>query len=128
MQILLADDQLHLSGTMQLWLEQIPGFALAGVVTDVPALLSQVQSFHPDILLLDWKLAGLNDSERRQQLLGQLHHLVPTMRIVLLTTEPVSLRQAQKYQVDAFVSKSDSPDYLAQVLRRLREVITETHE
>lgn len=48
---------------------------IAGVVTDVPALLNQVQSFHPDILLLDWKLAGMHDSHMRQQLVDQLTNL-----------------------------------------------------
>lgn len=125
MRILLADDQARLPATMQLWLEQIPGFALAGVVTDVPALLAQAPTLQPDLLLLDWDLPGLTDIAARRRLLEDLRQLVPAMRIVALTTEPVSLRHALLHHVDAFVSKSESPEYLAQVLVRLQKILNE---
>ncbi|MEZ4620884.1 MAG: response regulator [Caldilineaceae bacterium] len=126
MQVLLADDQTKLSETMKLWLEQIAGATLVGVALNVTSLLEQVQRVHPDILLLDWKLDGLVDERGHRQLLARLHALLPTMRIVALTTEPIGPHMARQYAVDAFVSKSETPDYLAQVLQQLHQVINES--
>lgn len=122
MRILLADDQTKLSSTLRLWLEHLVDFSLVGVALDVTSLIEQSQMLHPDIVLLDWKLAGLSDNGTRQQLLQQLHTIAPTMHIVALTTDLTYRNPAFANQVDAFVSKSEPPDYLAQVLQQIHHM------
>jgi len=118
MRILLADDQATLPATLRLWLELLPGFSLVGVVAEVALLSEAVRRWHPDLLLFDWQLAGVVDGPTRQRLLQQLRLIQPDLRIVALTTEPIGGQSAVHHQVDAFVSKSESPDSLAFVLRR----------
>ena len=125
MRILLADDQTTLQATMRLWLEQLDGFVLAGVVVDVPSLLQEVQALQPEIVLLDWELPGFTDDGERQRILKQLRASRLGLRIVALSAKPVSRQQALAHHVDAFVSKSEAPDYLAIVLQRLHQVIDE---
>lgn len=122
MRILLADDQSTLPSTLRLWLDLLPGFTLVGVVAEVALLAEGVRLWHPDLLLFDWQLSGLVDSPARQRLLHQLRTIQPNLRIVALTTEPISGQSALIHHVDAFVSKSEPPDALALVLRRFHHV------
>lgn len=122
MRILLADDQSALPSTLRLWLDLLPGFTLVGVVAEVALLAAGVRLWRPDLLLLDWQLSGIVDASARQRLLHQLRTIQPSLRIVALTTEPISGQSALIHQVDAFVSKSEPPDALALVLRRFHPV------
>jgi len=108
---------------MRLWLEHLDDFTLAGVVEDIPSLLRAVELLAPEILLLDWALPGLADRAEQQQLLQQLYALRPELHVVALSTNPVNRQQAASNHLAAFVSKSEPPEYLAEVLRRLHQLI-----
>jgi DNA-binding NarL/FixJ family response regulator len=60
MRVLLADDQPALRSAVRFLLEQEPDLSIVGEVGDVAGLMERVAALHPDLLLLDWELPGLN--------------------------------------------------------------------
>jgi DNA-binding NarL/FixJ family response regulator len=120
MRVLLADDQADLRSALRLLLEQEPGVELIGEVADVDALLSQVMSFHPDLVLLDWDLPELKVADAGRRLLATLHVQQPFLQVIVLSGRPESNRSAIAAGADLFVSKTEPPDRLLAALRGAR--------
>jgi DNA-binding NarL/FixJ family response regulator len=120
MKILLADDQLTLATALHTRLEQLPKFQLVGVAKNAQQLAICVQRHVPDILLLDCELPGLRDDSDRCALLHKLQQEHRQMRIIALSSRIEARQKALSAGVHAFVSKSDSPDYLFAVLQTMQ--------
>lgn len=121
MKILLADDQLGLHMALRIWSEHVAGITLSDAVTDLPTLRSAIEVEHPDVLLLDWELRGLEDHQSRRRLIAQLHAQNPMLQVVALSSLPDGRANALATGVDAFVSKTESPTELTALLLRLHE-------
>ncbi len=119
MDVLLADDQTKVRSALRLLLEQEPGFRIVGETADAAALLQAVGIKAPDFVLLDWELPGLNP----EQLLRLLNLGFPSLKVIVMSTQPQAEQQALAAGADGFLSKSSSPDHLPAVIRGLfREV------
>jgi two-component system, NarL family, response regulator DesR len=118
--LLLADDQFIFYSALSLWLEQTPDFRLVGVVTQASALLAQVEATQPDILLLDWELAGLPTEKAKTKLIGALRARFARLRIIALSSAPGISKQVLAAGVHAFVSKTEAPDHLLDALQQNR--------
>lgn len=116
--LLLADDQFILYPALSLWLEQAPDFWLVGVATQANSLLEQVEATQPDILLLDWELAGLRTEKAKAKLVRALRARFPQLRIIALSSAPGIGPQVLAAGVHTFVSKTESPDQLLEALRQ----------
>ena len=115
MRVLLADDHAQVRWALRTVIGEEPGLTVVGEVSDAENLISQAQALHPDLILLDWEMAGpLVDD-----LLSSLHALKRQPRVIVLSQRPESEATALAAGSDAFVSKADPPERLLSALRRL---------
>ncbi len=123
MKILLADDQLGLHMALRIWSEHVVGITLSDAVTDLPTLRSAIRAEHPDVLLLDWELKGLDDNQSRRSFITQLHAQNPLLQVIALSSRPDGRANALATGVDGFVSKTESPTELTSLLLHLHETL-----
>jgi DNA-binding NarL/FixJ family response regulator len=115
MNILLADDQAQIRSALRLLLEQEPGVVVTGEVATTRDLLSRIQIFQADVVLLDWELPGME----AEKTLTRLRTLCPTVVVVALSGRPEARDASLVAGADAFVSKVDPPDRLLGTVRAL---------
>lgn len=113
--VLLADEQSHVRSALQVVLENELGVNVVGEANNVDSLLSQVQTSHPDVVLLDWELPG----PPAAGYLSTLHGVQPKLAVVALGLWPEMRREALTVGADAFVSKVDPPEHLLTIMRDL---------
>jgi DNA-binding NarL/FixJ family response regulator len=109
MRVFLADDQPRVRSALRLLLEQDPQLSVVGEAAAAEGLLAQVRAAHPDLLLLDWELPGL---QATNPLLPALRALCPRLSVIALSGRPEARRAALAAQANAFVSKGDPPERL----------------
>ena len=118
MQILVATGAPAVLSALCLWLEQQPDVEVVAEVCDVPSLLDIASALQPDLLLLDYELAGLRPQEKY---LARLRALCPAMKMIALCSSPEVARQARLSGVDGLVNMTDSP---ARVLTAIEQAST----
>lgn len=115
MRVLLADGDPDVRGALRLLLIQDLGMQVTGEAADAIELRGRTQAARPDLLLLDWTLAGARASD----VMAGLRALSPGLRIVVLSAHPETRPHALAAGADAFVSKADAPAQLVTTLRAL---------
>jgi len=120
MRVLLADDQPALRSAVRFLLEQEPDLSVVAEATDVTTLLERVAELHPELLLLDWELPGLNNTGSTRHVINSLYASCPNLHIIVLSGRPEAGRHALATGVSAFVSKADPPERLLAALRRVK--------
>lgn len=108
MRFLLADGGASTRFALCTLLEQHPGWRVVGEVLSGDQLLGQVNATHPDVLLLDWNLPGLNGED----FIPSLKEHSPRLAIIVMSGRPEQKMLAYSAGADAFVSKTESPDKL----------------
>jgi len=116
MRILLADDQIEVRSALRLLLEQEADLDIVGEAAEADDLVYQTLMATPDVLLLDWELAG----SRAADLIARLRAIAPHLRIIALSGRPEARRQALRLGADAFVSKVEPPERLLMAVNSLR--------
>lgn len=114
--IVLADDQVSVRSALRLLLEQEGGFEVVAETADATGLLLAAAEKMPDLVLLDWELPGLP----ARQLLRLLRYEQPLLKVVAMSSRPEACRAALDADVQAFVSKSESPQQVLSSIRALR--------
>ena len=112
MRVLLADDQAKVRSALRLLLEQEPGLSVVGEATEAEELLAQVGSGHPELVLLDLELPGLQAPD----MLPALRALCPCLKVIALSGRPDARQAALDAGADAFVSKGDPPERLLEAV------------
>jgi DNA-binding NarL/FixJ family response regulator len=118
--VLLADDQPALRSAVRFLLEQEPDLSIVGEAADVAGLMERVSALHPDLLLLDWELPGLNAVHSARHVINSLYAECPGLHIIVLSGRPEAGLHALASGADAFVSKADPPERLLAALRRVK--------
>ncbi len=108
MRILIADDQSKVRFALRVTLERQPGFKTVSEAVDAEDLISQAQVMHPELVLLDWELPGM----AAEDLLCNLHKVCPHLSVIALSGKEEAREAALKAGVNAFVSKTDTPERL----------------
>ncbi len=108
MRVLIADAQPKVRFALRVTLERQPGFKTVSEAVDTVDLISQAQAIHPDLVLLDWELSGMDAEETLRNLRKACRH---PFVIALSGTDEVR-QAALQAGADAFVSKADPPDRL----------------
>ena len=125
MRVLLADDQVNVRSALRLLLAQEPDLDVVGEATGTEELLAQAKIVHPDLVLLDWELPGLQPTDPAtdsgQQLLLTLHACHPGLRVIALSGRPEACQAALAAGADAFVSKGDPPERLLAAVDSCRQ-------
>ena len=63
MKVLIADDQADVLNALKVLLEQQEGHFIIDEAEDADSLLSKVEKFRPELLLLDWELSNRDMAE-----------------------------------------------------------------
>ena len=124
MQVLLADDQIEVRSALRLLLDQETGITIVGEAINAEELFAKVESFLPDLVLLDWELPGFcsktaSHSCEAQFRLLDLRECFPELKIVALSGRIEARWEVSPVQVDIFVSKSDPPEVLLESIHKL---------
>jgi DNA-binding NarL/FixJ family response regulator len=121
MRILLADQEANVRFGLRTLLERQPGMQVVGEAVNAEAMLSQVKTICPDLVLLDWSLPGI----AADQLLPTLRKIYPGLAVIVLSGQPEVRRAALAAGADAFVGKTDPPEQLLAAIRSVKRVEVE---
>jgi len=86
---------------------------------DAESLLALAANHLPDLILVDIELPG----RAIEDLITDLHSGNPRPVVVGMSTKPEYGRMMLKAGADAFVSKSDQPEWLLETLKKFQQRI-----
>lgn len=89
-------------------MEQEPELSVVGEAVEAQDLLAQARVIHPDLVLLDWELPGLQGTG----LLLALHGLGCPMKVVAYSERMEARQEALAAGADAFHSKDEPLEWL----------------
>jgi DNA-binding NarL/FixJ family response regulator len=112
MKILLADDNPEVRSALRLLLEQEPIQAMVIEVVDAQSLLAQLSENCPLVVLLDWELPKLHNSD----FLIKVRSRCPETRVIALSSKFEARQAARDAGVDAFVGKAEPPEKILSTL------------
>ena len=111
--VFLADARLEERSALRLLLLDLD-MEVAGEAADWATTLSQAPTSQTDILLVDWDLLPSSSPE----VLGELRLACPAALVIVLISHLDARQQAAlSAGADAFISKSETPERLADHLR-----------
>lgn len=111
--VLMADDHRMVAEGLKKLLD--PEFELVGVVEDGLALIEAAKKLHPDIIIADISMPGLNGLEA----LPKIKKECPHVKVITLTMhrEVAYARRALDAGASAFVLKHSAPEELLTAIR-----------
>lgn len=93
---------------------------LVGEAPDWPTILALAPENQPDMLLVDWELITVESGNT----LTQLREACPTAVVIVLISQLDARQQAAlSAGADAFISKGEMPDRIADRLRAAAELV-----
>ena len=116
MRIVIADRQTATRSALSMLLTSEQDVKIVGEAGDKQQLLSMVEATQPDVVLLDWELAG----SATVDLLADLRAMTLSFKVIALSGRPEAQQVALNAGVDGFVSKGDSPARLLTALRAIQ--------
>ena len=115
--VLLAAPQPDVRAALRLLLLDL-NMEVVGAAADWPTILALAPECQPDMLLVDWELITLDSGNT----LTQLRAVCPaTVVIVLISQLDARHQAALSAGADAFISKGEMPDRIADRLRAAAE-------
>jgi DNA-binding NarL/FixJ family response regulator len=117
MRVLLADDLPSLRSALRLLLEHEVNVEVVGEATHTGSIAPLVDRLHPDLLLLDWELSGLETISAHRQLLDNVRAINPQLYVVALTNDDGAAGRGL-YGDTTFVSRSDSPRHIVTAVQQ----------
>jgi DNA-binding NarL/FixJ family response regulator len=115
MRVLLADDRSQVRWALHAVIREEPGWAVVGEVSEAENLLSKALALEPDLIVMEWELAG----QAVDQLLPVLHTLNARPWVIVLSRWPEARKAALAAGADDFISKADPPDKLLTALHNI---------
>lgn len=118
MRILLADRHPKTRSALRLLLGEEPNVTLVGdTARDTEDVLVQAVVRQPDVILIDWELAG-----RPVELIAALRRLDLPPHVIVLSIYAELESAVLDAGADVFISKTDAPDRLLDALRAAQAV------
>jgi two-component system, NarL family, response regulator DesR len=115
--VLIADDNREIRSALALVLRELWGECEIEQAGDGAETLAVLQTYAPDLVLLDWSLAGAEVRE----LVAHLKERDPGCAVVAMSSSPEAHPESLKAGADDFVGTSEPPAHLFEVLRRLEK-------
>ncbi|MBD3655738.1 MULTISPECIES: LytR/AlgR family response regulator transcription factor [Marinobacter] len=112
--VLIADDEPLARQRVRRLLDELPGYEVCGEAADGNAVLNQVASLHPDIVLLDIRMPGMDGMEAA----GRLQALDSPPAIIFCTAFDHYAIDAFGVQAAAYLLKPVRREALADALAR----------
>ena len=117
MRVIVADHHAHSLWGLKTVLHEQPDIDLLGVAEDAENLLILAEKHTADLFLVDRKLPG----KPIDDLITNLHCLNPRPVVSVMSSESEFSRMMLKAGADAFVSKTDQPDWLLETLHKFEQ-------
>jgi DNA-binding NarL/FixJ family response regulator len=117
MRILLCDQYTQSRWALETVLGEKDEFDLVGVVEDAQSLNAFGENHTADLYLIDRELPGSPIDE----IIFSLHALVPRPFVIVMSSASEYSGMMLKAGADAFVSKSDQPDWLIETLHKFEK-------
>jgi DNA-binding NarL/FixJ family response regulator len=117
MRIILADPHPKSLWALKMVLQEKPELEVIGEAVDAESLLALVPLHPPDLVLIDLELPG----KSIEDLIADLHASNARPIVVGMSTKPEYGRMMLQAGADAFVSKSDQPDWLLETLHKFEQ-------
>ncbi|GAA1848833.1 response regulator transcription factor [Pseudonocardia ailaonensis] len=120
--VLLADDQAMIRGAIAAMLGLEGDIEVVAQAGNGDEVLAEAGRAKPDVALLDVQMPG-GEIPDGIAAAAELHTLLPTCRIVILTTfgRPGYLARAMRAGASGFVVKDSPPEQLADAVRRVHQ-------
>ncbi|HEX6489337.1 MAG TPA: response regulator transcription factor [Candidatus Dormibacteraeota bacterium] len=117
--VLIVDDQEPFRLAARMVVELTDGFEVAGEVESGEASIDVIADLHPDLVLMDVNLPGIDGLEATRRIMSGVHEGRPVIVLVLSTHEaPEYEQQSLAAGAASFIPKSEfSPDRLAAAWR-----------
>lgn len=115
MRIILAAREADLRLASQLLLTEEPNVDVVGTASTVSGTLALLKTYRVDIIILDSELSSRESSEW----IAKIKNTKSKPKILLLVPEDIHSEKVSEMWVDAFVNKTEPPDRLITVFRRL---------
>lgn len=116
LRILLADDHMVFRQGLAALLQQ-EGFVIAGEAANGLDAVRLTQAVHPDVVILDSSMPGLNGIEAGRV----IHKLVPHVQTILLTMqeEHINAMEALRAGMRGYIYKSQTTEDLVNTIREV---------
>jgi DNA-binding NarL/FixJ family response regulator len=113
--LVLIEDELMVSGMLQIWLARYRDMELVGCAADGEAGLKLCQSVKPDLALLDIRLPKLDGFELARRLSAEF----PAMRLMFMSglLDACTIWHVMQSNVHGYVNKSQPPELLITAIR-----------
>jgi DNA-binding NarL/FixJ family response regulator len=113
--VFLVDDQAMLRAAFRSFVQQTPGFTVAGEAGDARAALTDVAQIRPDVILLDITMPGLSGLDA----IPSIRELSPKSRILMVTHHEGEsfVQEALERGADGYLSKDSEPQELVLAIR-----------
>ena len=115
MRILITAGQTPTRSALRLFLQEGRGLQVVGEAADSEELLTEVQSKHPNVVLLDWELPG----QPTMDLLPTLRSLNSRLFVIVLSGRPELEEAARAAGADLFFSLGDPARRLLAALQAI---------
>lgn len=119
LRVLVADDHPLMLAAVRRLLEQSPDFEIVGEVSVGSHVLPAVNETHPDVVLLDVRMPGMDGIEATRR----IRQAAPTTKIILITIDESrgAISDAIQAGVSGYLLKDASPDALVDAARNAIE-------
>jgi two-component system response regulator FimZ (fimbrial Z protein) len=117
MRIILADPHPQTLRALKTILQENPDFEIIGEVVDADSLIELVAERSLDLALIDWELPD----HSIEDLISEIHAFNPKPIVVVMGSKPEYGSMLLKAGADAFISKSDQPDWLLETLQKFEK-------
>ncbi len=113
--VLLADDHKMMRAGLQRLIGEFDGFEIVGEASNGHETLQQIEKHHPNVVLLDVLMPGLNGLDATTR----IRHSFPNVRVLILSMHSAEeyVLQAMRNGAHGYLVKSDSPTELELALR-----------
>jgi DNA-binding NarL/FixJ family response regulator len=115
MRVLIADSHANTRRALSLLLQEEKGISAIYEASDAESVIKLAAENAVELVLLDAELPGLPIKD----LIDEIHFLIPTPKVIVMSCDLEQGRKFLRDGADAFVSKSDQPEWLLSALRRL---------
>jgi len=123
MRLIVADNNQIALWALKMLLLETPDIEVVGDASDTDSLLHQAANTSPELILVDMELPG----GAIEDLITLLHSNKPKPIVIVMSTKQENARYVLHAGADAFVSKSDDPDWLLATLLMYEKRIHKSH-